>query len=129
LQTVAVFKFAATPGYVQPKRKKGVVSMRGLVKHPVDRARIRRMPRQFGAVDRNLVYRGLIRGLSPLEISLYLVLVCVGDLQGLSYYSDRRLGELLDAPCGMIAAARDELVRRRLVLYSHPIYQLLEVPS
>ena len=103
--------------------------MQGLVKHPVDPTRIRRVPRQFGAVDRNLVYRGLIRGLSPLELALYLVLICVGDLQGLSYYSDRRLAELLDTSPSMIVAARDGLVRRGLLLYSRPIYQLLEVPS
>lgn len=103
--------------------------MHGLLKEPVDPARIRNMPRQFGAVDRNLVYGGVIRGLKPLEIALYLVLVCVGDPEGLSYYSDRRLGELLDVPCCMIVAARDGLIRRGLLLYNYPIYQLLEMPS
>jgi len=103
--------------------------MHGLTKHPVDSVRIRRLPRQFGAVDRNLIYRGLIRELSPLEISLYLVLICVGDAQGLSYYSDQRLGELLEAPPSMIAAARDGLIRRKLLLYRRPIYQLLDLPE
>lgn len=103
--------------------------MHGLLKVPIDPTRIRNLPRQFGALDRNLVYRGVIRGLTPLDIALYLVLVCVGDPEGLSYYSDRRLSELLDVPCSMIVAARDGLIRRGLLLYRYPIYQLLAVPA
>ena len=103
--------------------------MTPLTKQPVDPLLLRRFPRQFGAVDRDLVYRGLLRGLSPLELALYLVLICVSDPQGLSYYSDRRLGELLAAPPGLIVAARDGLLRHRLLLFRAPIYQLLDLPA
>jgi hypothetical protein len=87
------------------------------------------MPPQFGPVDRNLVYGGHIRELSPPEAALYLVLICVSDAQGLSYYSDRRLSELLGIPKPLVAAARDGLIHNGLVLYRRPIYQLLEVPQ
>lgn len=103
--------------------------MQPLHKLPVDPHRVRRVPRQFGAVDRNLVYRGLIQGLSPLELALYLLLICVGDPQGLSYYSDRRLGELLATPPALIAAARDGLIRHGLLLFRQPMYQLLDLPA
>lgn len=103
--------------------------MPALVKLPVDPQRIRRLPRQFGAVDRNLIYGGHIRHLSPMEIGLYVVLICVADAQGLSYYSDRRLAEVLDASAAAIAAARDGLLRHGLILYRRPMYQLTELPA
>ena len=102
--------------------------MRGLVKQPVDPARIRRMPRQFGAVDRHLVYHGHIRRLSAAESALYLLLICVSDPAGLSYYSDRRLGELLGLEPEPLARARCGLEHKGLILYQHPFYQLLDLP-
>jgi hypothetical protein len=103
--------------------------MRGLLKHPIDPQRIRRLPRQFGAVDRNLVYHGHIRRLSAAQSALYLLLVCVSDPAGLSYYSDRRLGELLGLEPEPLAQARRGLVHQGLILYERPFYQLLDLPS
>lgn len=103
--------------------------MQPLTKLPVDPNKVRRVPRQFGAVDRNLVYRGLIAQLSTPEAALYLLLVCVADPQGLSYYSDRRLSELLGLSKDLVVAARDGLIRKRLILYQRPFYQLLDLPG
>ena len=102
--------------------------MHGLCKVPVDPDRIRRVPRQFGAVDRNLVYHGHIRRLSPAEAALYLLLLCVSDPQGLSYYSERRLGELLNLDPEPLKHARHGLVQKGLILHHPPFYQLLDLP-
>ena len=103
--------------------------MHGLVKRPVDPVRIRRMPRQFGAIDRNLIYRNHVRRLGPAELALYALLVCVSDLEGLSYYSDRRLCELLHLEQEPLARARGVLINANLILYQPPIYQLLDLPE
>jgi len=103
--------------------------MNVLEKHPVDAARIRRMPRQFGAVDRGLVYRCWTRQLSLEAVALYVMLVCVADAQGLSYYSDRRIGELLNVEPSQVVSARELLLHRGLILYQRPMYQLLDLPE
>jgi hypothetical protein len=103
--------------------------MHGLVKRPVDPARIRRIPRQFGAIDRNLIYRNYVGRLGLAELALYALLVCVSDTQGLSYYSDRRVCELLPLEPELLARARYALVHLGLILYQPPIYQLLDLPE
>lgn len=103
--------------------------MNVLEKHPVDAGRVRKMPRQFGAVDRGLVYRGLTQQLSLEALALYVLLVCVADAQGLSYYSDRRIGELLNVESSEVVSARERLLRRGLILYQRPMYQVLDLPE
>ncbi len=99
-----------------------------LRKLPVDPRRIRSMPRQFGAIDRNLVYRSQLPRMSLPEIALYTFLICVSDPQGLSYYSDRRLSHDLHLTTDELLRARAALVTRQFILYRTPIYQLLDLP-
>lgn len=103
--------------------------MHGLVKRPIDPARIRRMPRQFGALDRNLIYQNHVRQLGHAAFAFYALLVCVSDPQGLSYYSDRRLCELLRLEPELLARARYALLHLGLILYHPPFYQLLDLPE
>ena len=103
--------------------------MPGLTKHPIDRTRVRTMPRQFGAVDRNLVYQAWTQRLSPEALAVYVFLICVSDTEGLSYYSDRRVGELLNLPAWQIDAAREVLRQQGLILYQQPLYQVLALPE
>jgi hypothetical protein len=51
--------------------------------------RVRRVPRQFSWVDQELVRSGYVKRVSAEALGLYLLLVTVGDSQGLSYFSDR----------------------------------------
>jgi len=99
-----------------------------LPKLPVDPQRIRSMPRQFGAIDRNLVYRDHLHQMSSAEIALYTFLICVSDPQGLSYYSDRRLCHDLHLTTDELLRARQALIARQFILYRPPIYQLLDLP-
>lgn len=103
--------------------------MKGLIKHPLDPDRIRPVPRQFGALDRGLVYRAWSRHLSLEELALYVFLICVGDPQGLSYYSDRRIAELRPLEPWQVGAVRETLCHKGLILYQAPLYQLLELPE
>lgn len=87
------------------------------------------MPRQFGALDRNLVYQDHIAELSLAEIALYAFLVCVGDPRGLSYYSERRIAEKLGLDMAGLRRARENLVGKGFILYEPPLYQLLDLPA
>ena len=100
-----------------------------LIKVPVDPQRIRTMPRQFGPLDRRLVYEKHLRFMSREQIALYAFLVCVSDPEGLSFYSEERICRELSMSLNGLWDARDGLIERGLLLYHRPIYQLLELPS
>jgi len=97
------------------------------IKQPVDPNRIRRMPRQFGPLDRRLVYQKHICAMSTEALALYAFLECVSDPQGLSFYSDERICEHLHWSLNGLWDARDRLVTGGFLLYRRPIYQLLDL--
>jgi len=99
-----------------------------IIKQPVDSQRIRSMPKQFAPVDRRLVYEKHIRNISAQQIALYVFLECVSDLRGLSFYSDERICEHLHFSLNGLWKAREGLVQGGFLLYSRPIYQLLNLP-
>ena len=111
-----------------PKRaKRG--ARRKIFKQPVDPERVRTIPVQFGAVDRQLVYGKHIRRMSTEEIALYVFLQCVSDAEGLSFYSDERICEYLPFSLNGLWKAREGLVQGGFLLYRRPIYQLLNLPE
>jgi hypothetical protein len=65
-----------------------------------------------------------------MEKLLYLVLVAVSNRDGVSFYSDERLGELLDIRHRHeLAGAREELVARDLIAFKKEgVYQVLDLP-
>ena len=65
-----------------------------------------------------------------MEKLLYLVLIAVSNRDGVSFYSDERLGELLEV-CHTheLASARNELVARGLIACKDGIYQVLDLPD
>ena len=100
-----------------------------IAKTPIDPMRIRSMPSQFAPVDRRLVYDQHICLLNHQQAALYLFLHCVADANGLSYYGDARICQILDLRESALHQARQGLIDRQLLLYSHPIYQLLDLPN
>jgi hypothetical protein len=58
---------------------------------------------------------------------LYLFLVCVGDREGLSYYSDESLAAKLRMEAGLLEQARAELIDKGLVAWRRPMYQVLSL--
>ena len=83
----------------------------------------------FSWIDHRFLREGFDQGLTRLEKLLYFVLVAVSNQDGVSFYSDARLGELLDIryPHELVAA-RKELVARDLIAYQNGIYQVLQLP-
>jgi len=107
--------------------KRGV--RRKIFKQPVDPERVRTIPVQFAAVDRQLVYGKHIRRMRTDEIALYVFLQCVSDAEGLSFYSDERICEYLHFSLNGLWKAREGLVQGGFLLYSRQIYQLLNLPQ
>lgn len=92
--------------------------------------RIRSIRGSFSWIDHRFLRQGFDQGLTRLEKLLYFVLVAVSNQDGVSFYSDPRLGELLDIRYPHeLTGARDELVARDLIAYQGGIYQVLQLPS
>jgi hypothetical protein len=89
--------------------------------------RLRRIPSQFSWLDHRLVREGHIGRCGPEALALYLLLVCVGDAEGLSYYSDRKTAELTGLEEGVLRRARRELIEAGLIAYEKPLYQVLSL--
>ncbi|MBK8120835.1 MAG: hypothetical protein IPK39_17920 [Sulfuritalea sp.] len=93
--------------------------------------RIRQIPPQFSWVDHRLVRERYIERCDHPAAALYLFLVTVADVEGLSYYSDAALTRRLSMSVGRLDQARSDLVRHGLIAYQRPIYQVLalDVPQ
>jgi hypothetical protein len=98
-------------------------------KHPILPDMVRRVPDQFSWIDHRLVREGYIDYLSHSAAALYLFLVTVSDSRGLSYYSDETLSRRLGMDPTTLAEARMTLIRRQLVAYRKPLYQVLALDS
>ena len=58
------------------------------------------------------------------------MLVAVSNRDGVSFYSDERLGEFLDIRFAHeLTGARSELVARDLIAFEQGIYQVLDLAS
>ena len=92
--------------------------------------RIRSIRGSFSWIDHRFFRQGFDQGLTRLEKLLYLVLVAVSNRDGVSFYSDERLGELLDIRHQHeLTGAREELVARDLIAFEEGIYQVLDLPA
>lgn len=92
--------------------------------------RIRSIRGSFSWIDHRFFRQGFDQGLTRLEKLLYLVLVAVSNRDGVSFYSDERLEELLDTRHRHeLTAARDELVARDLIAFEEGVYQVLDLPA
>lgn len=96
-------------------------------KHPICPQRVRKIPKQFSWVDHRLVRDRHIEQLSHPAGALYLFLVTVSDVQGLSYYSDPAISERLSMSQNILEQSRQELTRFALVAYKKPLYQVLSL--
>jgi hypothetical protein len=89
---------------------------------------VRRVPHQFSWIDQRLVRDGHIsRCGGPPALALYLLLVTVGDSQGLSYYSDKTAARLLGLSHAELRQARNHLLGAGLIAYQDPLYQVLSL--
>ena len=91
--------------------------------------RIRQIPPQFSWVDHRLVRERYLDRCNPPAAALYLFLVTVADVQGLSYYSDAAVGRALSMAQAPLNQARDDLVQAGLIAYQRPLYQVLALDA
>ena len=91
--------------------------------------RRRHIPPSFSWVDHRLVRQDYLSRADHSAWALYLFLVTVADVQGLSYYSDAAIGRHLKMDPVRLAAARQQLVQAELLAYRKPLYQVLALPD
>lgn len=96
-------------------------------KYPICLDRIRTIPEQFSWLDHRLVRDRHIEHLTHEAATLYLFLVTVADVQGLSYYADHSIAQRLSMDETTLASARDCLQRTGLIAYTSPLYQVLDL--
>jgi hypothetical protein len=93
-----------------------------------DPARLRTVPRGFGWVDHRLLRHGHLAACQcPQALALYLILVTAADARGISYYSERRLAQILALHPHQIVQARERLTAAGLIAWRRPYYQLLSL--
>jgi hypothetical protein len=98
-----------------------------IVKEPILKQRVRKIPRSFSWVDHRLVRDRHMESCTHAQSALYLLLVCVSDTRGLSYYSDKSIMKKLDMDVQILREARTDLVKHSLIAWQKPIYQVLSL--
>jgi hypothetical protein len=98
-------------------------------KHPLRPDRLRQIPTSFSWVDHRLVRHDYLRPAEPRAWALYLFLLTVADVNGLSYYSEAAIARHLNLETSALAAARQQLVQADLIAYQKPLYQVLALPE
>ena len=98
-------------------------------KHLLRPQRLRRIPPSFSWVDHRLVRHHYLPHADHSAWTLYLFLLTVADVQGLSFYSDRAIGQHLKMDAVALSAARQQLLQIDLIAYQKPLYQVLALPE
>lgn len=83
------------------------------------------MPAQFSWVDQRLVRDRHLDQLDVHAAALYLFLVTVADVRGLSWYGDVQTARRLSIDEARLRQARDDLLYAGLLAYAKPLYQVL----
>jgi hypothetical protein len=99
------------------------------LKQVLCRERLRQVPEQFSWVDQALVQSHFIDRCDARALALYLFLVTVADVQGLSYYGAATLAQRLHLSEQELEAARSQLIALELIAYQAPLYQVLALPG
>jgi hypothetical protein len=91
--------------------------------------RIRSIHGSFSWIDHRFLRQGFDQGLTRFEKLLYFVLIAVSNRDGVSFYSDERLAEILEIHhAHELIGARNELVARNLIAFEEGLYQVLDLP-
>jgi len=98
-----------------------------IVRTPILKQRIRKVPNSFGWIDHRLVRSKYIEACSHTQSALYLFLVCVSDSKGLSYYADKSIMKKLAMDIQALKKARSGLIKNNLIAWQQPIYQVLSL--
>jgi hypothetical protein len=89
--------------------------------------RLRKVPPQFSWIDHRLVQENYFTRCDHSSWALYLFLVSVADVDGLSYYSDASLMRRLKMDELQLSLSRRQLIQNGLIAYEKPLYQVLSL--
>jgi hypothetical protein len=89
--------------------------------------RVRQVPPSFNWIDHRLVRDHHISRCDCTSLALYLFLVTVSDVQGLSYYSDAAICRRLKIDPLQLSSARRQLEQADLIAFRKPLYQVLSL--
>lgn len=89
--------------------------------------RLRKVPEHFSWIDHRLVRDKHFARCSTTAWTLYLFLVAVGDVHGMSYYSDQALCRHLNFKLNPLTQARQQLIQEQFVAFERPLYQVLDL--
>src|SRR6266496_2964822 len=87
--------------------------------------RLRKVPPQFSWIDHRLVQENYFTRCDHSSWTLYLFLVSVADVDGLSYYSEASLMRRLNMDQLQLWASRKQLIQNELIAHEKPLYQVL----
>ncbi len=88
----------------------------------------RKIEYPFGWIPQRFVTGGVMKTLPVEEILLYVFLSLVSDKNGISFYGDKRIGELTGMSVVDIITTRFRLEKKGFIVYRKPYYQVLVLP-
>jgi hypothetical protein len=91
--------------------------------------RIRNIQGGFSFIPHRFLRDGFLVSLKPDELLLYFLLILVADRQGLSYYSQDRLCNLVRMQLGDFIDARNGLIQKDLIAFDGFMFQVLSLPK
>lgn len=91
--------------------------------------RIRTIPQSFSWIDRQLLHGGFLSKLTTEEIAHYFFLVLVAGPEGTSYWGYQSISRLLKLPEDDLVHATAGLVKKDLVAFRYPTFQVLSLPA
>jgi hypothetical protein len=92
--------------------------------------RVRRIDGQsFCFIPHRFLRDGFFASLSREELSLYLLLLLVGDRHGVSFYHYDRLCSLLKMDLDIYLEARNRLINKDLLSFDGTRFQVLSLPA
>jgi hypothetical protein len=99
------------------------------LRKPVHPGRIRSIPPSFSWIDREILHQRFLQKMSQEEMLLYFFLALVAGPQGTSFWSYQRIAKLLKLTQREIEGAIRSLVRKDLIAFRFPTFQVLALPQ
>jgi hypothetical protein len=97
-------------------------------------SRVRKIESSFAWIDHRLLRNGYLQVMTPQDQSLYLFLVLAADRNGVSFYRNGKIAEVLGLDDPELDVARDRLIDMRLIAFEpysalspNGFYQVLPV--
>jgi hypothetical protein len=96
---------------------------------PIRPERVRRIDAQgFAFIPNHFLREGFFVSLTRDELAFYLLLVLVGDRNGVSYYHYDSLCSMLELPLERYLEVRNGLIDKDLIAYDGTRFQVLSLP-